>query len=194
MRRRVFVLACCLAAKLPAQAVWHPRISAEFPFWTAAVDHRRNSLYYAGYGFELATERDIGRGQTIGATVVAMRGLAPNATACETARLSGPEIDWCSPPLGQSTGVFATLRQFIPPSISNRLVAATVGGGWYSFDAYYMGTHTMAAGPTLFYGAEAETPSFWSLSFVAGIRAQWVIDLTRSPIHVATATFALRMR
>lgn len=192
MRRLAFL--CCLAANLPAQGTWHPRASAEFPFWTAAVEHHTNALFYAGYGFELGTEREIGRGQAIGAALVAMRGLAANAVACDVMSVPPGEIDWCNPPRGTSTGAFATFRQLLRGSSTDGHVGATVGAGWYSFDGYYLGKHTMAAGPTLLYGAEAETQSVWSLSFAAGIRAQWVIDVDRSPIHVTTATFALRVR
>ena len=181
---------CLAAATGGAQANWTPRGSAEFPFWTAAVRGSDVSEFFSGYGFELATEREVRPGQTIGGSVVMMRGLMPNAVACAT----GDGYSGCGDERGHSTGVFATFRQYLPRSRERGNLAATVGVGLYEFSGEYLGKQFLAGGPALSYGAEAMTPKLWDLSLVASVRAQLVFGVGDRPMHVTTATFGIRAR
>lgn len=189
MRRLVLALLFA-AGRLQAQA-WNARASAEFPFWTAAVGSGFVSEYGPGYGFELATERDLRPGLAGGFQFVSMHKLAPMACAGDTGDNSSSS---CGNGLGRSNGVFGSLRQYLPRSSAHAHLVATLGFGFYQFDAHYLGRHVEAAGPTLLYGAEGEVGSVLGLSLVTNVRAQLIFGTSGPPLHVATATLGIRTR
>lgn len=150
------------------------------------------SQYIGGYGFEVGLERDIWQRGRVGATLIGMRRLAPNAIACYTGDTGG--FDDCGNPLGHSTGAFATLRQYILRSANGAYLAATVGAGAYEFDGDYLGRRWQGSGPAALYGADAITPALWDVALMASIRAQLVFAIGDKPLHVTTATIGLRVR
>jgi hypothetical protein len=191
MTRSIAVLACLatLTAEARSQATWETRLSAGFPAATAVFRHGNRSQFFAGYSFEVAAERALGRGLAAGASLVATGGLAPGV--CESDLVT---YDTCDDPLGRGAGVFATLRQFVPRSLSGAHLAGEAGMGFFIFNAFYRGKETKASGPTWYALAEAETGRLWRLSCTTGVRAQMIFDLFGSPVLVNTWTLGVRAR
>jgi hypothetical protein len=183
------------SAPVSAQYLWRPRGSVELPYWTAAVGGPNTSQlgktaqFYGGFGFELAAERDVGKGLSAGASAVVMERMTPNIVGCYTGG-----VDVCGEPLAHSIGVFGIIRQYLPRSSSGGHLAGMIGAGFYQFEGDYVGRVLDTTGPTLLYGAEGQTPSVWDLSLMASIRAQLVIDPTSSPLHVTTVSVGIRVQ